>query len=65
MLAYYGLGLLIALIAGGVALTKTTPTEAARICYQELAQDGAAAVCPRDFTAFTMPDNGEHLMVRR
>lgn len=63
-IAHEGLKLLIALIAGGAALAK--PVESARICYQELAPpEEGAAVCPRDFTTFTLPAADDHLMVRR
>lgn len=63
LLAWYGLNLLIGLVAGGVALAK--PAEAAKMCYQQLAPEGGPAVCPRDFTAFTMPEPDDHFMVRR
>jgi hypothetical protein len=62
-IAYEGLKLLIILIAGGAALAK--PVESARICYQELAPPEGVAVCPRDFTRFTLPAADDHLMVRR
>lgn len=42
------------------------PIEQAKMCYQALARDGVgAAICPRDFTSFTMPMPDEHWMVRR
>jgi hypothetical protein len=35
------------------------------MCYQELAPPEDVAVCPRDFTTFTLPAPDDHLMVRR
>ena len=60
--AFMGLQLLWGLMGVGVAATRADQAP----CYQELARDGVgSAVCPRDFTEFSLPDPDAHWMVRR
>lgn len=57
------LGLRFLSSLGGSA-AAALPADPAKMCYQELAPDGVgAAVCPREFTRFTLPESG--WMVRR
>lgn len=64
-MAWLGLQALFGLVAGAMWVAKQeAPSPSSNVCYQELAPDGPA-VCPRDFTRFTLPEPGEERMVRR
>lgn len=58
--AYHGLLLLIGLVAAGIEVAKRPAAEPAAIVYEE-----REASRPDETWRFTIPEPGEHWMVRR